>query len=126
MPQRNRERTITGGPQGDDAVVVVFMPTIEQLNAGLDTSDIPDDEPAENAAEAVAVTLSRMDKIEKKAREFFARHVRSWNWVDDNSDPLPQPHGNPDVFGLLLQDELAFIAKYLRGQAEQQVKNRKK
>lgn len=108
MPQRNGIRTILGGPQGEDAEIRYSVSTINELQAELDSLDLSSPE------------------AEQRAREFFAKRLISWNWVDNDGTPLPQPHNNPDVFGELTSEEMQFVAQCVRGQAPEQVNARKK
>lgn len=45
-------------------------------------------------------------------------HIRSWNFVDDDGKPLPQPRENPDVVYELTSDEAKFITELLIGEEE--------
>lgn len=104
MPARNMIRTYTGGPQGEDAKVVIKMPTIgEMRHQQKDMSKFEDGS----------------DESEASARSYFSEHVVEWNWVDGDGQPLPSPRMNPDAFTELLADELSYLGKCLSGEAPQ-------
>jgi hypothetical protein len=94
MPQRNREKIVYGGPQGDDAFVKLRMPTTEEINAFQRIS---------------AEQSGTLDELESAAREHIAKFILEWNYVDDDGAPLPQPHNNPDVFEQILGVEFQHI-----------------
>ena len=100
MPKRNRETKITGGPQGEDAFIIVRFPTIAAL-----------------ATYRIGVTIdpNNLLKQERLALTFLSGHVLDWNWVDDDDDPLPNPHNKPEIFDLLTKYEVAFIINILSG-----------
>jgi len=44
----------------------------------------------------------------------------SWNWVDDDDAPLPQPREDPTVLDAITDDEFAFLAQAIAGSADAQ------
>jgi hypothetical protein len=111
MPTRNRVRKITGGPQGDDAVVVILIPTVGEMRE----------------QNKLAKSLGpESDEAEDAARKYLAAHVLDWNWMLDETTKLPNPHENPEVFAVLMQDELRFIGQALAGNAQQVAEEQKK
>jgi hypothetical protein len=111
MPQRTRIRTIKGGPQGEDASITIVIPTVGEMRAqGNSTRNLD----------------RASDEMENSARAYLSRHVRAWNWVDDEGKPMPKPHDNPDVFGDLTPDELEFIGNALAGKSPEVVAETKK
>lgn len=110
MPQRQKVRNFSGGPQGPDALVRVKMPTVreaqnhmEQLKAlGLES------------AEAIAA-----------ANKYLADHILSWNWVNDEGGSLPSPD-TPGAFDDLLPDEVLFLGQVLSGRDPRTLAKQKK
>lgn len=52
----------------------------------------------------------------------IATHVREWNWVDDEGNPMLQPKDNPEIVESLTDDEIEFLGKCIQG-SEQDAKN---
>lgn len=112
MPSRNRTRNIPGGPQGADARLEIIIPTVDENRA--QQALISEYQAiAEQDPEMIPVI---QEKIEVAARQYIANHVKSWNWVDDSDSPLALPSADYNVLGLLIREELDFIAKALNGQ----------
>ncbi len=111
MPSRNRVRKIFGGPQGEDAVVVILIPTVGEMRE----------------QSKLAKSLGpESDEAEESARKYLAAHVLEWNWMLDEKEPLASPFDNPEVFGLLMREELTFIGQALAGNAQQVADEQKK
>jgi hypothetical protein len=51
--------------------------------------------------------------------DIYKKHVRAWNWVDDDGEPLPLPADDPDVINDLTDQEFAFISDCLVGSEEE-------
>ena len=49
----------------------------------------------------------------ENSQELLRAHVLSWNWVDDNGNPLPQPQDSEDVFDELTDEEVRFLTEHL-------------
>lgn len=101
MPRRqNRIRAATPDVQGEDSYVVVTLPTTQELKAiiGLDDSD-------------------GLQAFESGAG-LIRKHVREWNWVDDDDKPLPLPKDDPDVIGELTAQEFRTILDVMTGSAD--------
>ena len=49
------------------------------------------------------------------AREMLVRLVHKWNWVDDDDQPMPQIHDDPNVLELLTVEEMTFLMKQVTG-----------
>lgn len=100
-PSRQRTKKIDGGPQGDSAFIELLMPTIKESR--------------DHQQKLQELSQSDPDRANAEANTYFANHVVSWNWVDDDGNDLLPP-SNPDVYELLLPDELVFITLALNGQ----------
>ncbi len=112
MPQRTgRTVTVWGGPQGEDAFVIVKRMTVEEKTAF--------------GKLFVNVQGKDTDEQEMAVRSAVADLVLDWNWVDDNGDPLPKPHRNVEVVGKLLEEELKWLFEAITGSTDGQKKDLK-
>ncbi len=136
MPKRVRTQTIIGGPQGEDAKVVILMPTYgesrqytkqltlleRKINALIQQSESGDDPDETLATNLEALT----DQLSTATSVYLSSHLLEWNWVDDNDDPLPKPHNDETVIDNLTNEEIAFVRDALNGATAQQEDGRKK
>lgn len=112
MPVRQRpEKKVFGGPQGEDAFVVVKRLTVEESNAFTEQFQ---------SLEASATDGETRANNEMIARKAIADLVLDWNLVDNDDKPLPKPYQNADVFGQLYNEELTWITKALVNQTDEQ------
>lgn len=111
MLKRSRIMVIKGAPHCEDAELTILVPTISEYNA--------------NQKAVASAGGEGSEAAEEVANTYLARHVLDWNWPDDEGEPLPKPHGNPEVFKLLTMPELMFIGRALSGTLEQQAAARK-
>lgn len=112
MSKRQNVKTIpTPELQGDDSWVKLKMPTVEQFNHMLELQ-------RESEAATLAGDKTKMADMEFAARAAMSLLVIGWNWVDDDDEPLPQPAGNPEVFGKLTMEEIRFIGNHLNPDAQ--------
>lgn len=58
-----------------------------------------------------------MDDTFDEMIDVLQRRIVAWNWTDDQSRPLPQPHGNPDAFRSLRITELMYLALAVKGES---------
>ncbi len=114
MPSRGElTKTVFGGPQGSDAFVKVKRLTVNEMTVFL------------ARVRGDGFTPEQADEAEADAREHLAEVVLDWNLVGDNDEPLAKPHENPEAFGLLLQDELTWVIKAVRGTTDEEKKGTK-
>jgi hypothetical protein len=83
-----------------------------------------------------AVCASMTVAEQREARKFMAdggdmfelgtsilkTHVLTWDWVDDDGEPLPQPKDCPEVIDLLTDAEVDFLSECIKG-SEADAKN---
>lgn len=118
MPLRQSpEKKVEGGPQGADAFIVVKRLTVEESNSFTEKF---------NQLQEDAVDAEARQNGELEARKSFGELVFDWNWVDNDGNPLPKPHNNPDVFGALYNEELEWITRAIVNNAPEQLVNAKK
>lgn len=143
MPKRQRTRTIMGGPQGDDAKLVIRKITIGESKAMQAEYEALQSQTAEvekqlaatrqqlnEAVNGEAPTIAKelktlqakRDDLNNQANSLLAPFVMEWNWVDDDDEPLPQPREGAEVLDALLTDELNFIANAIGGGLDDQKK----
>lgn len=111
MPQRQSTKTIKGGVQGEDAELIILVPTVGEQNAFF--------------RDSIAIAQTDPAKSEQVARAYYAKHILSFNWVDANGEPLPQIKDNPDAIDCLTTEEGRFIYQALQGILPQQVAEKK-
>lgn len=80
-----------------------------------------------------ALTVAEMRAFRKRADEedfdafelgveVLKTHVYTWNWVDDDGEPFPQPEDDSSVIDLLTDDEVDFLSARIQG-SEAKAKN---
>lgn len=107
MPARQNVHVVNSDRvQGEDSFVKVKRITVAEFDAHNRQMAAVQQAQKDGKAEEVA-------GAEKATREFYAGQLIAWNWVDDNGDPLPQPHNNPAVFETLTMDEIEFITQII-------------
>lgn len=112
MPQRTgRTVRVEGGPQGEDAYVVIKRMTVDEGSAFAKLLANAQGEGAE--------------ELEAAVRESTSQLTIDWNFVGDDGEPLPKPNGNPAVFGQLLTNELEWLFQAIMGSTDDQKKGLK-
>ena len=103
MPKRqNISRYDSTEVQGPDSYVEIRRFTVAEAVEYRDTAKQPEfDE-----------FLYGLDLIRK--------HVVSWNWVDNDDNPLPLPTDDPNAILSLTDREVAFISSRVRGNVTEQ------
>ena len=54
--------------------------------------------------------------------EVLKTHIKEWNWVDDDGEPMPQPKDNHDIIDSLSDSESTFLTECIQG-SESDAKN---
>jgi len=83
------------------------------LIAGLTVREMREAREAANAADFDAFEMGV---------SLIASHVREWNWVDDDGEPMSQPKDWPKIVDELSDAEVAFLGDCIRG-SEDEAKN---
>jgi hypothetical protein len=113
VPKRNRTRKFVGGPQGEDAEIVMKIPTIGELNANAKVvKDLQKEE--------------KQQEAEKTSQKMLIEHIISWNWVDEDENVIPLPKDRSDIFELLTTEEAQFIGQCFNNRTDTQVATEKK
>ena len=50
--------------------------------------------------------------------DMIRRHLKEWDWVDDDGVPLPQPKEDPNILDELTIEEVTYLAKLLTGEED--------
>jgi hypothetical protein len=101
MPRRrNFIRAETPDVQGEDSYIVVTLPTTKDLKE--------------------LVSLESDDNVRafESGADLIRKHVREWNWVNDDGEPLPLPKENPDVIDDLTAQEFRTVLDVMTGSAD--------
>lgn len=111
MPKRKRVRRFASDEvQGKSSwVTIASMVVADQRKALKELAKI-------EASEATGTDLT-IANFEAGVR-MMKTHVREWNWVDDDGNPLSLPKDDPEVLEQLTDDEVAFLTKCIRGPEE--------
>lgn len=105
MAKRQRvKRYDSSSVQGEDSWVIVASQTVAEVRKLQKLAKGKDADAFE-----IGVTVMKT-------------HVREWNWVNDDGDPLSQPKDEPEVIELLTNDEVVFLGKCILG-SEADAKN---
>jgi hypothetical protein len=124
MPQRqNNIKLKSDEVQGEGSYVIVKRPTVAdvkqwQREARELTKERKRKEKELKNNPELEEELEEGDIVIEMSSERLAKHVVSWNWVDDDGNPLPNPHGNVEIFDILTDDEFTFLGTCLLGSAE--------
>lgn len=78
--------------------------------------------------EVLGARKAKEDGIEENVWErnlaYLKRHILSWNWVDVDGSPLPQPGTDPDVLlGLTLPEHSFLLDALFDEKSEEDEKN---
>lgn len=79
------------------------------------------------------LTVAEMREVrkEQKAKDadmfelgvtLMKSHVKDWNWVDDEGEPMPSPKDQPGIVEGLSDPESGFLSECIRG-SESETKN---
>lgn len=111
IPKRNRIKTITGNINHDGGKIVIKAPTVGDQR---------------HNQKHLKTFKDGSDEQELAANQWMADYVLDWDWIDDDGNPLPKPHRNPEVFIQITNDELKYIALCLGGMTPEDEADRKK
>lgn len=91
MARRGKTERIMTPVQGDDAWVIVTLPSVGEVEDVLAAGD-------------------DVYKSFSVGKDILRQHIREWNWVDYDDSPLPCPSEDPEVVnGLTLEEYMALI-----------------
>ena len=121
MPERLSTRTFDASSvQGEGAILVLRGATVGEVLGNRRAAE------ARNTARyrfgrwlgrLFRRAPSPVDQMRDNMR-YYAGHVRSWNWVGDDGEPLPLPADDPSVIERLTTDEMAFIIACVNGERQ--------
>ncbi len=70
-----------------------------------------------------ATDIKTIGEIFEKICKLIADKIISWNWTDNDNQPLPNPYRNPSVIKQLHEDEIAWLLKAIQGETPGERKN---
>jgi len=121
MPKRSNTLTIFSPPelQGDDAFIVVRSPSTGTMQnyRELIGSLIARQNKYADTPEFGLKSIEIAGEVENAGHNLIREHVISWNWVDDDDNPLPQPNEDGAI-ELLSVAERDWIMKQFQPKAE--------
>jgi len=114
MPGRkNTVRCVSEEVQGDDSFVIVRRVTVKEMQ-----------EVNTRRREAEGDDPDVATSFYSWYANFVCQHVASWNWVDDEEAPLPQPKDAPEIYDSLTTAEISFLDHAIFGnQTPDEAKN---
>lgn len=77
----------------------------------------------EGDADAAVKTLTITDAAINSAIPVLRDRITGWNWTDDRGRPLPLPDDDPEVFGRLRGEEIAYLISAVQGSTGAESKN---
>jgi hypothetical protein len=95
-----------------ESVVLLPVGSVAQYMTVLDMQDAV----ASKNEAALKATFNRL------CAELAAK-VLSWNWTDMDGNPMPPPHGHPEVLAALTEDELSWLLRAVQGETPAERKN---
>lgn len=110
MPKRQNVKTIdSSAVQGEGSYVVIKRMTYGEARAARDLARRAEKDKDEDA-------------VADAGQDMIANHLMTWNWVDDEGNPLPLPRDDRGVFDRLTDEEVLFLGQALNGTADAQKK----
>lgn len=96
MPKRqNRKKIDSEHLQGEDSYIIMTSPKVKDMDAHRKTLkpiqaqlNILEKNDDEKSLEYIELK----EKLEMIGRQLITENLKEWNWVDDDDNPLPQPH----------------------------------
>lgn len=118
MPKRQTiQRIISSEMQGDDSFIELVPPTMEQMksyrNQIKPLQERLEQLKKEGKAESSIEIQEINEAIGESGKGLIAQFVKSWNWVDNDDNPLPQP-AEKGAVGALNVREVKWIMKQLQ------------
>lgn len=113
MPKRQSVKTINSEEvMGEGSYIVIVSPKMSEMDNHRKAlkpihAKLEKLKKAGDTGSPEYIELS--EQLELSGRELIVRFVRSWNWVDDDGEPLPQPK-EKGALGLLTIQELKWLS----------------
>jgi len=116
MPRRiQRYRVDASEVQGDKAYVDIQPLSWFEMRAALQLQE--EAQTARKRGEEVSYDAAKI----REMLQANLGHILSWNWVDYNDEPFPQPKDDPAVIDQLNTHEVQFLGRVLMaGEGEAQ------
>lgn len=107
MPARNRLQTVSGGPQGDDAKVVILTPLVGEFKRF--SNQMPKD--------MTGLSFEETEQSSKVTEDFVWAHVKQWNWLTDDDQPMKMGMSFDDMTA----EEQQFLVNAVMGSTAAQL-----
>lgn len=95
MPKRqNTQKLASPELQGDDSYIIMVSPKVGEMDdfrAVIAPLNTEIDNLRKSGQDGSSEFAELTQELEDLSRDLIPRFVKSWNWVDDNDEPLPQP-----------------------------------
>jgi hypothetical protein len=111
MPRRQATVKITGGPQGNDAYVLVCKPNHAQRTPILEEVQSIYNETVKD--ETKNIDIARAAESEYVIVELLVENglIVGWNWVEDEAGETPLPPPSTEIVRELLADEVRWLSR---------------
>jgi hypothetical protein len=110
MAKQNRLKTVTGGPQGDDASVVILKPTHGEMRKFTRATATLSAKIKDNP-ENVEV----QDALTELGNDLITASVVAWNWADDEGNEWDPPRVDSAVLDAMTDDERNWLTVVIIG-----------
>jgi len=97
--RNNRIRLDTTEVQGEGSFVVLTLPTLREVQSVL----------AKGGESLEAF---------QESSDVLSNHIKEWDWVDDDGNPLPLPKDEPGIANALTTQEFKLLINTLFGSDE--------
>ena len=120
-PKRKRiVRVFTDDVQGKGSWALVAKLTVREMRENRARITAEQDQMLKDGEITAKVTDNQFEA----GIDLIRRHVKDWNWVDDDGEPLPNPKDKPEIVDDLTDEELKALGGAILGR-EVEVKNSK-
>lgn len=123
MPKRmNVKKFDTSEVMGEDSYIKLRMLTVGEIRhlrkeSAKAKRQIEQRQAQLEAGKEPTVEVPEFDWFEK-GLQLLAKQLVSWNWVDEEGEPLPHPREDPTVIDRLTEEESEVIVDCLMGEKE--------
>ncbi len=114
MPKRQSARRIDSEEiQGDDSYIEIRFPKVKVMRTYREqmtelSKTMEELQKVSIKDRNTTAILGLSTQVELLGDELINAHLKAWNWVDDDENPLPQPYED-DVLDMLETNERTWI-----------------
>lgn len=110
MAKQNRLKTVTGGPQGDDASVVILKPTHGEMRRFTRATATLSAKMQANPED-----VEVQDTLTELGNDLITASVVAWNWSDEDGKEWPVPRVDSAVLEAMTDDERNWLTVVIVG-----------